>query len=369
MSAPDIFRTSGGFGLAVAGQPTINSGSADAGARAATSPPGGPWTLAPLALSNDRGAVPANGAAAPDGNPFVAWGQGAFDIVAQRGLSKQPARIAVTRASLRDIGVDGQSGRAFLFFIPRDARELRAQELGPDGAPVGASLKAPASDDYDTIRSGPIVTGRPGRAGVYAAYVPTGPLHDRVVLWRVGDATARLVVRITSSAGQGNISTSAVAVAADPLGRVWVIWVRGPNTAYARRSNAAVTRFGPIVALRVPGQVVTHVAGNAQGDRLDLIATSGTTGDFGIYHSQLVAPLTVTARPARIARSGGSVRVTVTDAGDAVRGARVSGAGGSATTNARGIATLSVRPGRRRLLSITARHPDHGAGVTSVRVR
>jgi hypothetical protein len=40
------------------------------------------------------------------------------------------------------------------------------------------------------------------------------------------------------------------------------------------------------------------------------------------------------------------VRLTVSDAGDAVRGAKVRAAGASGTTNAKGIVTLTIKSGK-----------------------
>jgi hypothetical protein len=84
----------------------------------------------------------------------------------------------------------------------------------------------------------------------------------------------------------------------------------------------------------------------------------------------VTAPLTVEATPARVSRSGGGIRVEVTDAGDPVRGARVTAAGVTRRTNSRGVARLTLgRLGNRRLVRVTATAPDDGAGTDIVRVR
>jgi hypothetical protein len=74
---------------------------------------------------------------------------------------------------------------------------------------------------------------------------------------------------------------------------------------------------------------------------IDTSATAVTS------YRRLLPGLSLQAEPGKLRKGEETdVRFTVLDAGDAVKGAKVKAAGASGTTNAKGIATLTIKSGK-----------------------
>ena len=120
------------------------------------------------------------------------------------------------------------------------------------------------------------------------------------------------------------------------------------------RTNKADTRFGPVVTYRVPFCAEHPLIGIGGGSfgRLDIAlqcVNQGLKNEEFVTQSEAVLSVHVSA--ATISNTIlNRVKFVVTDAGDAVVGARVFVAGRSATTNAAGSATIffpkHAKPGR-----------------------
>jgi hypothetical protein len=219
--------------------------------------------------------------------------------------------------------------------------------VAADGSPVGAAVTMPGTSDMQTGMLGrtPLVARSGG--GFYVAY-PTGyPTADRVRLWRVGAADAPLVGRVRGS------GSPAVAVAAASDGRLWVVWTEGfgdPDV-LARRSNQSATKFGATVNAGHPKDAL-------QAYKVDASAADGTLdvlGNFNIdtsatavtSHHRVLPGLSLQAMPRKLRKGEETtVRFTVRDAGDAVKGAKVKAAGASGTTDAKGNVTLTIKSGK-----------------------
>ena len=118
-----------------------------------------------------------------------------------------------------------------------------------------------------------------------------------------------------------------------------------------------------------PGRIYS-LDGSSQALRLDLVATSGTT-DTRAYHTQVLPPLELSARPRRF-RGGRtvSVRFTVTDVGVPVAGATVRAGGKQTTTNRRGRAFLLLRgPAGGGRITADARKTDYARDSLTLTVR
>jgi hypothetical protein len=234
-----------------------------------------------------------------------------------------------------------------------------AQDVAADGSPIGSAVTMPGTGDMAIGMLGltPLVARTGG--GFYVAY-PTGyPSMNRVRVWRVGGGTAPTIARL----GSGN---HPVALAAAPGGRLWAVWAdtrRGATRVLARRSNEKATRFGAVVdagrAARSPAAY--QLGASPIGNALDVLANFniGTQPTSATYYRRIKPGLTLSARPGRLRRGvRQSVNFVVTDAGDPVRGVRVTAGGASGTTGRDGDVTLRI-PGR----AITARATK--AGYTS----
>jgi hypothetical protein len=242
-----------------------------------------------------------------------------------------------------------------------------AQDVNPDGSPIGGPATMPGTDNMQVGMLGrtPLVA-RPG-GGAYVAY-PTGyPSANRVRLWRIGAGSAPVIGRVTGG-------SPAVAIGATGNGRLWVLWTKGfgdPDV-LASRSNKKASEFGAVVN-------AGHPKGAAQAYKLDASATGGavdvlanfnigTTTTAVTSHRRILPGLTLAASPRKVRRDEPTtVRFTVTDAGDPVKGAKVTAGGQSGTTDRRGRVTLSVRA--RKPLKAKASHSGYTAAIRRLAVR
>ncbi len=235
---------------------------------------------------------------------------------------------------------------------------VKAQDVAADGSPIGSASTMPETDDEEVrlLARTPLAARTGG--GFYVAY----PDSDLVRLWRVGTTDAPVIGRTQDS------STPAVAVAAAGDGRLWVVWTEGfgdPDV-LARRSNAGATKFGAIVNAGHPDEAVEayKVDASAAGGALDVLGhfNIDNSADAATSYGRLLPGLTLRANP-RSLRAGKKTAVdfTVSDAGDAVAGAKVKVLGASGKTNGRGRVTLEIKSGT------TVKASAASSGYTRVR--
>jgi hypothetical protein len=222
-----------------------------------------------------------------------------------------------------------------------------AQTITANGPPSAPSL-APGSQRSDSQRVG--ITGRLGAGGVYLAYLNGGPIVAGVRLWRYGAAGPALTIAARSA--------RFAHIAAAPEGRLWLMWARGDRLYFTRTSKDA-TEHGDIVSIAGPPGTsqIWRLLGEGSLGPLDVLAHVSTPNSLATWHTRVLPPLEVTAKANRGAPKAakGGVTVTVTDAGDPVRGVKVSLGGVTKTTNARGRAVFTVRRGRKYTATATQR--------------
>lgn len=176
--------------------------------------------------------------------------------------------------------------------------------------------------------------------GLYTAY-HVGYLNTKkIALWKLGGG-APLILRTPTD-------TSRVGIATAPGGRLWVFWKNaGQPILSAVRTNKAATRFGRICNTRTPKgtDYVWKTAGDGTNGKLDLVVNAGVVDEgppgTQIWSTQVLPCLSVSVAPTRVKR-GGTVTVTVRDAGDPVKGATVVYSGVSKTTNADGKVSFHI---------------------------
>jgi hypothetical protein len=268
------------------------------------------------------------------------------------------------------VAVDAKSGAPFVAWISNatDKEGVFAQSLDPGtGAPAGSPAKMPGSSTVfngvdqssQQLQRVPIVTRAGG--GVYVAYPGNYPTTTKVLLWRVADSKSAVV---------GNSDFDhVVSLAADPEGRLWVFWIErsSPPRIFARRSNKAATKFGPAVKIKAPpGQQSAYkIAGNAQAGALDIVGLFGSISTQAQFHTQVLPGLELTASPSHISKKRlTKVKFTVRDP-DPVKGAKVSAGSASATTNAKGEATLTV--GAAKKVTATAKKAGYTLGTLKLK--
>jgi hypothetical protein len=262
------------------------------------------------------------------------------------------------------------SGRSVMAWYSSAARQagVLAQDVNPDGSPSGAASTMPGTSGMPVGMLGrtPLVARRGG--GLYVAYATGYPTSDQIRVWRVGAGNAPVVDRVRGS------SSPAVAIAAASDGRLWVLWTKGfgdPDV-LARRSNKGATRFGAIVNAGHPRDAAQayKLDASAAGGALDVLGNFniGTTSSAVTSHRRVLPGLTLLASPERLRRGQRTVvRFTVLDAGAAVRGARVTAAGASGTTDGRGRVMLA--PMSRRPVTARATHTGYAAARKRLALR
>jgi hypothetical protein len=165
---------------------------------------------------------------------------------------------------------------------------------------------------------------------------------------------------------------SSVATSLD--GRLWVVWageINGHGVTAFTRSNQAVTRFEPIQTSRFTWADLFTLSGDGRLGPLDLLM-SGTpdakTLVEGIYYARLLPELSATIAAKSL--GGGKFQLTakVTDAGDAVSGAKLTAKGQSKTTDPKGSAKLTVSGSAGDHVSVTVAHPGYRSLKESVKL-
>ncbi len=238
-----------------------------------------------------------------------------------------------------------------------------------------AQIEAPHSAESKLQNNQPLdpvaITARPG-GGVYMAYC-TATLSqacDHIDLWKVGSSTVKVVP------GSHDSTRTRVALTAGPQGRLSVIWYDSTkNVIHAVRTNPSATAFGAIRTIKPPAKTSGFISIQAQGSsgRLDVVIVdqlSSTGFPIDIFHTQILAGLSLTAKPSKFShKKGKKVTFTVTDAGQAVAGAKVSCLGKHGTTAATGKVKLAFHKGAAKGKHVcAATKSGYNAGKTTIKV-
>ena len=182
-----------------------------------------------------------------------------------------------------------------------------------------------------------------GGGGLYVGYCGGYPTCTKALVWRVGTGAATV--------GGTGARVDDVHLAAGPNGRIWVTWNDGSKL-YVRRSNKAVTKFGPVVRVNPPGgtRAIWKLTGEGSIGLLDLFASVSTPGSLATWQTQVRPPLRLTA-----VKTKTKVTFTVTDAGDPVAGAKVKFGSKTLTTKSNGKVT-TAKPVKKTVA--TANRPN-----------
>ncbi|MDX6202933.1 MAG: hypothetical protein QOJ83_2433 [Frankiales bacterium] len=214
------------------------------------------------------------------------------------------------------------------------------------------------------------VAGRVG-GGVWAAYASGYPSPTRLVLWNV--VNGKTVTLRTSGAIQYT------GISAAPGGRMWVWWIQG-STLYATRTNPSVTKFGVIRSVAspaAPGESPTRTSGDGALGPLDAVINvvgkvKDASGNYvaEIDSTRILEGLRVTVSPAKVSYAkGGTVVVTVTDAGVPVKGVSVKVGAVVKHTNSQGKVSFAVaKHSAKGAHAVTASGTGWWPGATSFKV-
>jgi phosphotransferase system IIB component len=363
---------------------TTNADEPNSNMNTATAPAAGtPWNVfTGTTVTGDAAYGGDDGAAVlPDGTPLVSFGGTGSGTFVHRGLDPAQPNTSVQAqfggccGYSPDIAVDTASGVPVIAWYSNatDHLGLFAQSLDPgSGATTGAPTLMPGSttvfnsapNSSQQLSRTPIAARVGG--GVYIAYSGGYPTTTKALLWRVGAPSS-----LTLDQSNGD---HIVGLAADPDGRLWAFWIsRGGSTpvVFARRSNKAATAFGPTVAAKAPAgqQSGYKISGNAQSATLDLVGLFGDASSTAQWHTQVLPALAIRASPSTVKNTKSTkVKFTVSDP-DPVKGATVKALGKSATTDAKGQASIVLGPTSKSSIAVTVAKAGYTGGKAKVKVK
>jgi hypothetical protein len=364
MSHPDLLRMpDGSLRAFFGGIRSTNAGETNNSLNTATAPASGaPWTLKPGKAAQSMSAY-ATGVAgaglAKDGTPISAW-SGSPGLGFHYGIdpSTPDGKIPQTGCCLYtpEVAVDSASGQAWVGFHSNEsaAPGLYVNAIAPGGPQGGRRLAQGSVVGKSSVYPGnrTSLAGRIGAGGVYLLFGQGYPTFKTLALWKVDTAKAQIVLKADRNEHAN--------VAAAPDGRLWLMWEQN-GTIHAARTNRSATSVGAVNAIRPPsGASIYRLNGEGSAGPLDLIANMQAAGGQALWHQQVWPKLSLTG-----SRSGTKIVFRVTDAGDAVAGARVKAGGKTLTTNASGRATLAQAPAGR--VQATASKPAYAPAGASVR--
>jgi hypothetical protein len=241
----------------------------------------------------------------------------------------------------------------------------------------GAPIEAPGSADPAPFQNNqpnePAALAARIGGGVYMAYctASASAACAHIDVWKVGSAKPMVVP------GSADTTYARVSLTAGPQGRLWVAWYNGAkNVIHAVRTNTSATSFGVVRTIKAPPKTFSFSDIQTQGSsgRLDVVIvdTYTITSGFAIslQHTQILSGLRLTASPTSFShKKAATVTFKVTDAGQAVAGAKVACLGKSATTSATGQASLHFGKGAAVGKHVcTAGEPGYAAGTATIKV-
>lgn len=274
----------------------------------------------------------------------------AGNLVVQQGLGQGSSTAVVTDNTDNSAGdvdstVDAGSGQVFASW--QSNAGSGGDFIQPVAPSIGSRQTMPGP-----IRNEIVISGRDKGAGIFAAYTLAG---SKVQLQRFGGGSV--------SVGQAKgITPTKWGTATSLDGRIWVMWGSDAGVAVTR-SNMAVTKFEPVQKLKPDTAGLLRLGGDGRLGPLDLLVDQIPNGSpippGGTFYARVLPELSASVKVTTVKKTGAhKLKVTVTDAGDPVAGAKVAGGGKKATTNAKGVATLTVKS-KAKKLALTITHSGY----------
>jgi hypothetical protein len=308
--------------------------------------------------------------AVSNGTPILSAGC-CGSIVIQRGFGIGAPTYLLTNSSDNAAGqtgfaVDAATGAAVAGWNSNaGSGGTWLQQAAPS---TGAAQKVPLPSQYGT-GTPLILAGRDTGPGVFAAYPADYGTTSHMRLLRYGGGSVAV-----GSVKQLHANTWGVATGND--GRIWALWsgvINGKGVTAVTRSNKAVTRFEPIQRYRSTWAQLFTLSGDGRLGPLDLLL--GGTPDVkkgplvpGIYHARVLPELSASVSASKLGGGKFGLNVKVTDAGDAVSGAKATAKGQSKKTNAKGTAKLTISGSAGDHVTVTVTDAGYRALKTRVKL-
>ncbi len=324
----------------------------ESGVTGAVAPPSGVgWTRQGPRVSSTKTSVgPVGAALTADGMPAFAY-SASFILGAHIGTELAAADLALQQDKkccdyMPELATDASTGQMILAYYS-NAAGRSGTWVRPVAPTVGKPVRAPGSvtggkslqvDQHVALSS------RLGAPGVYIGYCGGYPVCKSALVWRVGGSKP---VKVGVGADIEDID-----VTPGPNGRLWVLWHDGKTKQlHATRTNKAATRVGPLATVAPPKGTsnLWKLAGEGSVGPLDVFVSATAGGTLQTWHTQVLPKLTLVAK-----KNAKTVKLTVTDAGDPVAGAKVKFGGKTLETNASGVATAPKPTGNVKATAVKA---------------
>lgn len=334
----------------------------------ATSADGGSsWSLPQEAIGQSHSAYGSYGTAATtlaDGTPIAAYPLN-NDLVWHVGTGEAVPDQSYTSPSccLYDAAMVRDGSNVWVAWYANGSTAatngIFAMQIYPT---VGTPIKAPGSSvGADSVERGRVALAARVGGGVYAAYCVGYPNCDSIKVWKVGTGT-------TATVPQSKYATH-VAMSPGPTGRLWVAWTDNIPRVRAVRTGLSGLSMGVVrTAGMPPGTSEAYsLAVNGTRGRGDLVVNTGDA----LWHTQVFAGLKLSASP-HAWRHGNAqtVKFTVTDAHDPVRGAKVAVGSLHCTTASNGACSLHFGSSFARGKHVAkATHTGYSAATAGLKVR
>jgi hypothetical protein len=185
--------------------------------------------------------------------------------------------------------------------------------------------------------------------GTFMAACSNGT-NCQLMMWKVGAKKALKVPHAKLP--------YAAALSAGPSGRLWVAWGSDANnTVSVTRTNKSDTTFGPVHTYHTAcaEHDIVAISGPSDGGAdvvLECVAQIHNKFKSAVYVTHVLPALS-----AKVSASGHTVTVKVTDAGDAVSGAKVTLGSSTKKTSKKGTATFHV--GKAGSYPVVAKHSGY----------
>jgi hypothetical protein len=273
------------------------------------------------------------------GQPVTAW-RG----FAAQGLSPAvPQNAYQADMSASQLATDAATGGVVLSGVTIAGKGgVYVQQVLPS---TGAKVVLPLPNGQNDWNSS--LSGRIGGPGVYVAYADSKAIR----LYHYSGGAKTLARGAFTSA----------AACTGPDGRLWVAWGDRSDGLYVTRSNRAVAAFEPVQRLSLPRgtEGLTFLQCEGSPGPLDLFADVVVGAANGFWHTHLLPHFTLSAHAVKT-----KVTLSTRDAGDPLSGATIVVAGKHLKTDAKGQASLTLRPGSYPARAAAAGYAPAAARVT-----
>ena len=306
---------------------------------------------------------PIGAAVAPDGGIWTGWPVNAGFFL-QRGFDK-PEMIDLADATcctaMGQLAADAATGEVWgaWYSTARAHVGLMVRKAAPERGVIlpvpGAFGEVYGQEVIRPLEQQLAFRGRGEGPGVFLAWCHGYPACTEIRLWQPGGAAPITLTR--------SLALKGPALSAAPEGRLWVMWIDRGSVPTVVRSNRAVTRFSkPITVPFTASALPLKINGEGSAGPLDLFVSAAGA----LYQTHIVPSFDVVATPLSVSGSaGGTFKVTVTDLGDPVSGAKLELGDLTAVTAADGQAQLIVPPGRKpALLQLKVTHEAYKSATS-----